>query len=95
MGHSGTSVTETVYRDWTPRELRHSFVSILSASGTRIEDISDLEVIVHQPLLLTTRGTSGRGPGARTHITHGSQSERKTGNLRKEVIRAGGRLRAS
>ena len=28
--------------DWTPRELRHSFVSILSASGTRIEDISDL-----------------------------------------------------
>jgi integrase len=27
---------------WTPRELRHSFVSILSASGVRIEDISDL-----------------------------------------------------
>jgi hypothetical protein len=27
--------------DWTPRELRHWFVSILSASGTRIEDISD------------------------------------------------------
>jgi integrase len=28
--------------DWTPRELRHSFVSILSANGVRIEDISDL-----------------------------------------------------
>ena len=27
---------------WAPRELRHSFVSILSASGVRIEDISDL-----------------------------------------------------
>jgi integrase len=29
-------------RDWTPRELRHSFVSLLSASGVRIEDISRL-----------------------------------------------------
>jgi site-specific recombinase XerD len=29
--------------DWTPRELRHSFVSILSNNGgVRIEDISDL-----------------------------------------------------
>ncbi|MGH4010706.1 MAG: site-specific integrase [Pseudonocardiaceae bacterium] len=29
--------------DWTPRELRHSFVSILSNNGgLRIEDISDL-----------------------------------------------------
>jgi integrase len=27
---------------WTPRELRHSFVSLLSASGVRIEDISRL-----------------------------------------------------
>jgi site-specific recombinase XerD len=27
---------------WAPREPRHSFVSILSASGVRIEDISDL-----------------------------------------------------
>ncbi len=27
---------------WAPRELRHSFVSILSANGVRIEDISDL-----------------------------------------------------
>ena len=28
--------------EWAPRELRHSFVSILSAHGVRIEDISDL-----------------------------------------------------
>lgn len=26
--------------EWTPQELRHSFVSLLSASGVRIEDIS-------------------------------------------------------
>jgi site-specific recombinase XerD len=29
-------------QEWAPRDLRHSFVSILSASGVRIEDISDL-----------------------------------------------------
>jgi len=27
---------------WTPRELRHSFVSILSAHDVRLEEISDL-----------------------------------------------------
>ena len=27
---------------WTPRELRHSFVSILSAHDARLEDITDL-----------------------------------------------------
>ena len=27
---------------WTPRELRHSFVSILSAHDVQLEDISDL-----------------------------------------------------
>jgi len=27
---------------WTPRELRHSFVSILSAHDVRLEDVSDL-----------------------------------------------------
>jgi integrase len=27
---------------WTPRELRHSFVSLLSDSGVSIEDIADL-----------------------------------------------------
>lgn len=28
--------------DWTPRELRHSFVSILSDSGVRIENTAEL-----------------------------------------------------
>lgn len=28
--------------EWTPRELRHSFVSLLSANGVRVEDISRL-----------------------------------------------------
>jgi integrase len=29
-------------KDWTPRELRHSFVSMLSADGLATEDISHL-----------------------------------------------------
>ncbi|GFJ87859.1 hypothetical protein Prum_015010 [Phytohabitans rumicis] len=29
-------------REWTPRELRHSFVSLLSDNGVKIEDIADL-----------------------------------------------------
>jgi integrase len=28
--------------EWTPRELRHSFVSLLSDSGVSLEDIADL-----------------------------------------------------
>ncbi len=31
-----------VATDWTPRDLRHSFVSLLSSSGIPIEDISRL-----------------------------------------------------
>jgi hypothetical protein len=31
-----------VATDWTPRELRHSFMSLLSSSGVPIEDISRL-----------------------------------------------------
>ncbi|MCR3754421.1 site-specific integrase [Lentzea californiensis] len=31
-----------VGKDWTPREMRHSFVSVLSASGVKIEDIARL-----------------------------------------------------
>lgn len=27
---------------WTPRELRHSFVSLLSDNGMRLEDIAEL-----------------------------------------------------
>jgi hypothetical protein len=33
--------------EWTPRELWHSFVSILSAHDVRPEDISDLERYLH------------------------------------------------
>jgi integrase len=29
-------------RDWTPRELRYSFVSLLSDSGMSLEQIADL-----------------------------------------------------
>jgi integrase len=28
--------------DWTPRELRHSFVSLLSDGGVSLKDIADL-----------------------------------------------------
>jgi integrase len=28
--------------EWSPRELRHSFVSLLSSGGVSIEDIADL-----------------------------------------------------
>lgn len=39
-----TAITKAagVGENWVPRELRHSFFSILSAEGVRIEDISDL-----------------------------------------------------
>ena len=30
-----------VGKDWTPREQRHTFVSVLSDSGVSIEDIAD------------------------------------------------------
>jgi integrase len=35
-------VPELVASDWTPREVRHSFVSVLSVSGVPIEQISRL-----------------------------------------------------
>ena len=38
---------------WTPRELRHTFVSLLSASGMRIEDISRL--VGHSSTAVTER----------------------------------------
>ncbi|HXZ71461.1 MAG TPA: site-specific integrase, partial [Streptosporangiaceae bacterium] len=42
--HEFAVITKTagLGEEWAPRELRHSFVSILSANGVRIEDISDL-----------------------------------------------------
>jgi site-specific recombinase XerD len=47
-------------RAWTPRELRHSFVSLLSDSGVKIEDIADL--CGHSGTTSTQRpgSTSGR-----------------------------------
>jgi integrase len=38
---------------WTPRELRHTFVSLLSQSGVRIEDISRL--VGHSSSAVTER----------------------------------------
>ena len=39
--------------DWTPRELRHSFVSILSDSGVTIENIADL--VGHKTTVVTQK----------------------------------------
>ena len=41
---AGTKITSAARLGgaWAPRELRHSFVSILSAHDVRLEDISDL-----------------------------------------------------
>ena len=49
---------------WTPREMRHSFVSLLSDSGMRIEDISRL--VGHSGTATTERGLPPADPaGAR------------------------------
>jgi integrase len=42
---------------WTPRELRHSFVSLLSSSGLPIEQISQL--VGHASTVVTERSTAG------------------------------------
>jgi site-specific recombinase XerD len=39
--------------NWTPRELRHSFVSILSDNGVRIEEIADL--VGHKSTVVTEK----------------------------------------
>ena len=41
-------------KEWTPRELRHSFVSVLSADGVAVEDISHL--VGHSSTRTTERG---------------------------------------
>ena len=41
-GRSGRSPRRRLGEDWTPRELRHSFVSIMSDNGVPIETIADL-----------------------------------------------------
>jgi integrase len=42
--HEFKNITETagIGRDWTPRELRHSFVSLMSGSGMPVEEIARL-----------------------------------------------------
>lgn len=69
---------------WTPRELRHSFVSLMSSSGVPVEDIARLaghsntrttEVVYRRELrpVLTTGAEAMdrlfRGPGAKTNRT--------------------------
>ncbi|HWH00116.1 MAG TPA: tyrosine-type recombinase/integrase, partial [Pilimelia sp.] len=39
--------------DWTPREMRHSFVSIMSANGVDLEAIADL--VGHSGTTVTER----------------------------------------
>jgi site-specific recombinase XerD len=48
---------------WTPRELRHSFVSILSANDVRLEDISDL--VGHSSTVRHPRRSTGTRSGRR------------------------------
>jgi hypothetical protein len=47
--HEGGRIGE----DWTPRELRHSFVSILSDNGVTIEEIADL--VGHKTTVVTQK----------------------------------------
>ena len=42
---------ELVGKEWSPREMRHSFVSLLSDSGVPIEDISRL--VGHRSTVVT------------------------------------------
>ena len=42
-----------IREDWTPRELRHSFVSILSDNGVSIEEIADL--VGHKTTVVTQK----------------------------------------
>ena len=56
-------------RTWTPRELRHSFVSLLSSSGVPMEDISHL--VGHSSTVVTEKVYRNElrpvlTPGART-----------------------------
>lgn len=62
-----------VAADWTPRELRHSFVSLLSSAGVSIEDISHL--VGHSSTNVTEkiyrkelRPVLTRGAGAMDHL---------------------------
>ena len=61
-------------KERAPREVRHSFVSILSAHGVRIEDISDL--VGHSSTTVTISLPRFDGPGTRhRHTAFPSPSE--------------------
>jgi integrase len=59
-------------KEWTPRELRHSFVSVLSDAGVPVEEVSQLVghsgttvtelVYRHQLRPVIQTGTKGNGP---------------------------------
>jgi site-specific recombinase XerD len=50
---------------WTPRELRHSFVSLLSSNGVSIEDIADLCGRPARPSPRACTGTNSGGASQR------------------------------
>ncbi|WP_440070044.1 hypothetical protein [Streptosporangium sp. OZ121] len=64
-------------KDWTPREMRHSFVSLLSDSGVPLEDIARL--VGHRGTAVTGAGLPeadppgparrGGGDGPDLHVT--------------------------
>jgi integrase len=59
-------------KEWTPRELRHSFVSLLSSSGVAIEEIAHL--VGHGSTTVTERVyPEGAAPG---HHTWGARHQR-------------------
>jgi site-specific recombinase XerD len=65
--------------DWVPREMRHTFVSLLSSNGTALEDIADLvghrgtatteTVLPEGHRARTTARCRGHGPAI--HLTVG------------------------
>jgi integrase len=50
--------------DWAPRELRHTFVSVMSANGVPVENIALL--LGHDRTATTDLGLSSRDPAALT-----------------------------
>jgi integrase len=81
---------------WAPRELRHSFVSILSASGVPIEDISDLvghsgtsvtETVYRHEIrpALTTGAEAMDEILKKKRATHRPSCHTETGNLKLET----------
>jgi site-specific recombinase XerD len=55
MQDNDLSSTRGPAQNWTPRELRHPFVSILRDNGVRIEEIADM--VGHESTVVTKRST--------------------------------------